>query len=107
MNDANTGNFLELIKLLSRYDSVLQQHLEMIQTHPAEISYLSPKIQNEFINILATSTLQKLLHSIKKAKYFAMIADSTPDKQHRDQLSLVIRYEKKNGFCKRIFSWIY
>lgn len=42
------GIFLNLIDLISNYDSLLSSHLK----HHGQITYLSNKIQNEFINLL-------------------------------------------------------
>lgn len=75
----NPGNFLALIKLLGKYDNVLQQNLSKIAGRFSVTSYLSPEIQNEFINLLAKSVKQNLLKDIMMAKYYGMIWDSTPD----------------------------
>ncbi|KAL4718380.1 hypothetical protein ACJJTC_009057 [Scirpophaga incertulas] len=51
---SNKGNFLELVKLLSKYDAVLKEHiLYLEQEKSPKVTYLSPEIQNEFINVLA------------------------------------------------------
>nr|CAH7750126.1 unnamed protein product [Callosobruchus chinensis] len=94
----NRGNFVQLIELLSNYDPVLKEHLiklELsIQSKSRKIltSYLSPRIQNEFILLLGGIVREKILTDIKKAKYFSIIFDSTPDVSDVDQMSEVIRY---------------
>lgn len=89
---ANPGNFLSLIKLLSKYDPVLTRHLDFVGNHPGSLSYLSPIIQNELIELMADTVRNYLLIKIKQAKYYGMLWDSTPDRQRRDQMSQVIRY---------------
>lgn len=78
------GNFLELLKLLSKYDGILAQHLA---TAPKNASYLSPQIQNEYINCLAGNVRAKIVSEIKEAHYFGIILDSTIDVSHVDQFS--------------------
>lgn len=89
----NRGNFLELVDLLAKYDPVLREHVVKIRMgNKYSISYLSPKIQNEFIELLGGAVRKKILDQIKQAKYFCMIFDSTPDISHKDQTCQIIRY---------------
>ena len=49
----NSGNFIELTKLLSNYDPVLREHIVRCQyLTQGQQSYLSPQIQNELIDIM-------------------------------------------------------
>ena len=89
---ANIGNFLALLKLLAKYDLLTANHLQHAKENPGSVSYLSPDIQNEFINLLACTVTDKLLISIRRSKYFGILLDSTPDLGHREQLSEVIRF---------------
>ena len=60
----NCGNFLAILKLLAQTNDDLQNHL----TSPVakNASYLSPKIQNEIINIIDYDILQAdLINEIK------------------------------------------
>lgn len=92
-NDGNCGNFLETFKLLAKYDPVAKQHLHKVnQTDGYVVSYLSPQSQNEFISLLGDHIRTAIFEKITKAKYFAMMFDSTPDISHTDQMSQVIRY---------------
>ncbi|XP_072047174.1 zinc finger MYM-type protein 1-like [Amphiura filiformis] len=83
------GNFLELIKLLAKYDASIAKHLA---TAPKNASYLSPQIQNEFISSIAQVIQDRIIAEIKQAHYFGVIMDSTIDISHVDQLSFCIRY---------------
>lgn len=61
-------------------------------------TYLSPSTQNVFINLLDDSRKEKIVTDIKKAKYFGIMFDSTPDVAHIDQMSEIIRYDHiENG----------
>ena len=91
----NSGNFIELTKLLSNYDPVLREHVVRCQNlNQGQQSYLSPQIQNELIDIMGQRVRKHILGDIEKAKYFSIIFDSTPDISHQDQLSQTIRYVK-------------
>ncbi|KAH9638834.1 hypothetical protein HF086_012787 [Spodoptera exigua] len=94
-NDTSTnrGNFLELVHLIAKYDPVLREHLVRSKMcGKISIPYMSPQIQNEFIAILGNNVRQHIIGQIKKAKYYSIIFDSTPDLSHKDQTSQVLRY---------------
>lgn len=89
----NRGNFLEVVDLLAKYDPVLREHVVKIKMgNKYSLSYLSPKIQNEFIELLGGAVRKTIMDQIKQAKYFCIIFDSTPDISHKDQTSQIIRY---------------
>lgn len=89
----NCGNFLEAFKLLARYDPVANQHLTKVQQADGYVvSYLSPQSQNEFIKVLGDHIRTQILQRILRAKYFAIMFDSTTDISHTDQMSQIIRY---------------
>jgi len=90
VGNKHSGIFLNLIELLSKYDNILKLHLE--NHNKGAISYLSPKIQNEFICLLGQTVRNKILSKIKKAKYFSLLFDCTPDVSHNEQMAEVIRY---------------
>ena len=97
-SNENRGNFLELVDLLAKYNPVLREHVVKIKMgNKYSISYLSPKIQNEFIELLGGAVRKTILDQIKQAKYFCMIFDSTQDISHKDQTSQIIRYVVIDG----------
>ncbi|KAF2902443.1 hypothetical protein ILUMI_03745 [Ignelater luminosus] len=56
-----------------------------------------PQSQNKFVDMLATATKKKIVDEIKEAKIYTVMADTTPDVSHQDQLSLCIRYVDNTG----------
>jgi hypothetical protein len=74
---ANKGNFLGMIKMLSKCDPVLIEHLMRLKRSickiKASVSYLAPKTQNEFIHVLANHVKKKLVMDIKSTRYFGII----------------------------------
>lgn len=89
-NSKNPGAFISIIKLLSKYDPVLQNLLE--QRKKKSVTYLSPSIQNEIIVILGNAIKQNIVTKIKNASCFSVIIDTTQDIAKIDQLSIIIRY---------------
>ncbi|XP_072172633.1 zinc finger MYM-type protein 1-like [Diadema setosum] len=101
-DSSNVGNFLGLVKLIAVFDPVMKEHLTRMETHPGSTSYLSPGVQNEFIHIIASTVRQCLLESIRKAKYYGLLFDSTPDQAHREQMSEVVRYVEVDFQSRKI-----
>ena len=93
-NDSkNRGNVLELVEFLSKYDPVLKEYLLQIKmSDKITVSYLSPRIQNEFITVLGENVKKKIIDQVKWEKYFAIIFDSSPDLSHIDQTCQVLHF---------------
>ena len=54
--------------------------------------YTSPEIQNQMIAIIGTAILDEIIGRVKLAKFYAIIADETPDMSQTEQLSLLVRF---------------
>jgi len=88
-NTDSEGNFLRTIKLIAEYDPVLSK---LLYNEEMKIKYLSWKIQNELIEILALNVKKIICDEIQNAQCFTIIMDSTQDITKVDQVSLIIRY---------------
>lgn len=85
----SNGNFLSIVELLAMYDPVLK---ELISKPVGSIRYLSPTIQNEIVDLLSKTVIDKIVIDIKEATFYAIIMDTTQDISKVDQMSKVFRY---------------
>lgn len=94
----NNGNYLGILELLSEYDVLLENHIKRYaKKGKGHASYLSANIANEFIHILADEVRAVFIRDVQKSKYYSLIIDSTPDVNHKDQLTTIIRHEDGTG----------
>ena len=92
-NSRNQGNFLETLKLLANYSTVINEYIFGIQlSKKGMTTYLLPTIQNELIELLGKKVKDLILKEIKTAKYFSILLDSTPDVSHIDQMTFIVKY---------------
>ena len=100
-NDSNSsnnrGNFLELVNLFSRYDSVLKMHTENIgrvkvTKKRLQVSLLSNRSQNGLITALGTYIRREIQREIQEAEMYSTLLDETTDVSHKEQVSFVVRY---------------
>jgi len=88
--DINDGNFRALLRYRIRAgDENLKGHIE---TAKGNATYQSAEIQNELIMAAGSLVKETVLERIKKASFWAIIADETTDRAKREQMAVVIRY---------------
>ena len=80
--------FWVYLSFLARRDPILKELQDRIKNKNTKDHYLSPTIQNELIELLATEVEKENLQQLKLAKYFSIILDCTPDMSHHEQMSL-------------------
>ncbi|KAM9330997.1 zinc finger MYM-type protein 1-like [Gastrophryne carolinensis] len=89
IGEVNNGNFLTIVELLAKYDSVLK---DLLQKPQGTVKYLSPQIQNELISLLGSKVEEDIVSEIKNSQFYSVIMDTTQDISKIDQLSQVFRY---------------
>ena len=57
-----------------------------------QANYLTPEIQNEFIECCAKKVLDVILSEREAAKYYSILVDATPDSAHMEQTVFILRY---------------
>ena len=77
---------------MARRDPILKELHDRIKNKNTKDHYLSPTIQNELIELLATEVEKENLQQLILAKYFSIILDCTPDMSHHEQMSVILRY---------------
>ncbi|XP_048510256.1 zinc finger MYM-type protein 1-like [Athalia rosae] len=93
----NNGNFLKIVELLSEFDPIMEEHVRrVLKKEETKAHYLGKNIQNEIIDLLHQSVKSDIINQIKKAKYYSIILDYTPDVSKVEQMTLVIRYVSIN-----------
>ncbi|XP_044133368.1 zinc finger MYM-type protein 1-like [Bufo gargarizans] len=88
----HNGNFLGLVELLGKYDNVMAEHLRRVASKETADHYCGKTIQNEIINLMAKQVLEDILERCRKAKYYSIILDCTPDISHKEQMSFTVRF---------------
>ena len=81
----NKGNFLELLDVLSRHDTVVNDKLRSGRTTP-------PSIQNELLEIHANLIHGDICAEIREAGFYAVMADESRDLGKHEQISITCRY---------------
>ena len=87
----NKGNFLSIIQLLAKYDTVVGKLLQLPKSSP---KYLGPMTQNELISVLVEEVLRDIKSELHRAPFFTIILDTTQDVSKKDQLNELFCYVK-------------
>ncbi|KAK9736469.1 protein of unknown function (DUF4371) [Popillia japonica] len=96
----HNGNYLMCLELIAEFDPFFASHISKYgnkRSGSGGVSYLSSRICNEVITIMATKVTQQIMTEVRSSKYFSIIVDSTPDISHVDQLTFVVRYVLEDG----------
>lgn len=108
INSKHNGNYLGCLELISKFDPFLASHIDKYSNKGCgNVSYLSGRICDEFINLMSKTVLEIICKEIKLAKYFSIIVDSTPDVSKVDQLTVALQYIRYDGSpVERFFGFL-
>ena len=75
--------------------------------------FISPKIQNEIVQTMALDILEKVTENVRKANFFSILLDESPDVSNHEQAAFSVRYVDSDfnrhevflGEQLKIFSW--
>ena len=101
LDDPNNGLFLGNLELLSSHNQVLKMHLNEVKRNQEtetqmRAHYLSWRSQNEFIQECAKIVINAIIDEVKRALYYSIIVDGTPDTSHTEQITFILRYAHLN-----------
>jgi hypothetical protein len=100
---SNRGNFLELLKLFSKYNPIIKKKLD--EDLPQNAKYTSPQIQNEILYICSKMILDQISAEVNQATCFAVVCDETKDISKTEQISVVLRYYLKGTIYERFIGY--
>jgi hypothetical protein len=85
-HEENKGNYLAILQYRAKSDELLQKHLN---DKTKKTRYLSPKIQNELLDMSAEQIRRDIVRDCNNAACFALIADEATDSSTKEQISLL------------------
>ena len=92
---------MALLKTFAESDEVLYDHL--YNTRAKNATHLSPRTQNEIIGIIGNDViLSSIISSIKKAKYFSVLADEVSC-HNVEHLPICVRFVDDNDEIREEF----
>ena len=95
-SDADS-NFTQLLSLLSRHCPKLNQWTNDKYNRAYKVTYTSPHCQNEFLSHLGSEVKDRITKEINDADVFSIMADTTPNVSHKDQMNVICRYVDHDG----------
>ena len=91
--DGNPGNFLALLHFRSEAgDASISRPFHVIGGAGRPVLYTSPEIQNELIACCGDVMREELLREVRKAPFFAVLADEAVDSANIEQMPIVLRF---------------
>ncbi|KAJ0179288.1 hypothetical protein K1T71_005000 [Dendrolimus kikuchii] len=78
-SSVTSGNFIDLVKLIARFDPGLRLHLQQVKDKTINDHYIGKNIQNELIQLMASHVKTKIVEKIINNKYYSIILDCTRD----------------------------
>ena len=103
----HNGCYLGILEIVASFDATLEKHIDLYANkQKGSTSYLSSTICDEIIELMGNEVLKLIVAEIKKAKYYSISVDSTPDRSHTDQLTFIIRYVLKGVPFERFLKFI-
>ena len=94
------GNFYQIVQLVGRHSPIMRRWLGERRLRPYQVTYMSPRSQNEFISLLASDVRTKIRDSVNEAGIYSVMADTTPDVSTTDRLAVAVRFVDETGTAK-------
>lgn len=88
---AESGLFTSLFAYTLKIDKELKDSANSL---PANLSYKSPRIQNELIACMVNAVRNEIVNDVNGSDYFTLFVDGTKDKNGVEIISIAVRYIK-------------
>lgn len=82
------SNLMQLLYSYTKFSPGLDSLLKK------SITFTSPTCVNDILSCMSKLVLRKVVSDIKKAKYYSLMLDETPDVGGKEQLVICFRYTK-------------
>jgi len=107
LGSVHNGNFLGILELIAQFDPFLLNHLQQYGNAGRGVpSYISSTIVEGLIQLMADKVHATIVAELKRAKYFSVSVDSTPDLTHADQLTVIVRYLLRGEPVERFMTFL-
>ena len=73
-------------------NSVMKSWLDGREFRKQKTTYLSPRNQTEYVSLLGEEVRKEISNRFKKVSFCSVMADTTPDVSHSDELSVALRF---------------
>lgn len=92
------SNFEQIVHLVGRYNTTMKTWLTESERNlrPFHATYMRKNCQEEYITLLGETIQQYILKEVNDAGMIGIIADTTPDITHVDQLTVGVRFVDAN-----------
>ncbi|XP_028066370.1 zinc finger MYM-type protein 1-like [Camellia sinensis] len=100
LTSLNQGNLIELLKFKARGNDALESII--LKNAPQNAKYTSLKIQKEILHILANRVRNMIFDEVAGG-YFCILVDESQDESEKEQMALILRYVKNDGFLGKWF----
>ena len=106
----NKGNYRELLALIGKFDSVFERRLHgrleaFERGHVGSFTGVSADIQNDLIECIDSVIQDQIDTEIQNCTFLSIQLDETTDVSTKEQLSAIIRLDKKGEIVERFLKF--
>eukprot|EP00734_Pompholyxophrys_sp_LG126_P000493 Pompholyxophrys_sp_v1_NODE_231_length_1038_cov_1160.985758.p1 type:complete len:181 gc:universal NODE_231_length_1038_cov_1160.985758:764-222(-) len=101
MESLNRGNFLEILALIAKKDTVIQKKLRGAQNQ----KYTSPEIQNELLDVMASRVRKSISDEVQGAGCLHYLWMRAKMWRERNNLRM-LRYVHNNEICEAFLDFV-
>ena len=76
-----------------------ESQTKKVKGRGSKLTFLGNKTQNNVIDVIGNYITSELVKRIYDCKAWALIANTTPDVSHHEQLSICVRTVDRIGYC--------